>query len=231
METCSEAGPSADNNPRTALRADAERNRIAILTAARDVFAERGIEASLEEIAARAGVGIATLYRRFPAREQLVAAALEDKIAAYALAAEQALADPDPLAGFTGYVLRICELQADDRGMADLLSMLLPADEHVEHVRAAANATVVKLIERAKAAGVLRQDFVGEDLLLLLIASAGIMHVTSQDAPDAWRRLVALALDSFQRDDAPPLPAPPSADQMSRAMSRLARERGCGREQ
>jgi AcrR family transcriptional regulator len=211
------------------LRADAQRNRVLILAAARDVFAEQGLEASLEEIAARAGVGIATLYRRFPAREQLVAAALVDKLSAYALAAEQALADPDPLSSFAGFVEHICELQACDRGLADLLSMTLSCDEQVEQIRARANEAVVKLIERAKAAGALRQDFVGEDLLMLLIASATVAHVTGSDAPGAWRRFVAVALDGFARSDAPPLPAPPTRAQMADAMLRLARERGCGK--
>lgn len=216
---------SASGRP---LRADAERNRAAILTAARTVFAEHGLDAPLEEIAARAGVGIATLYRRFPAREQLVAAALVDKVIAFAEAAEHALTEPDPLAAFTGFVHRICELQADDRGLADLLSMSLPADAHVERIRAAAGRDVAALIERAMSAGVLRSDFVAEDLLLLLIANAGVLHVTSKDAPDAWRRLAALALDAFLRTDAQPLPAAPTAAQMTTAMLRLARDRGCG---
>src|SRR5262249_12878918 len=86
------------------LRVDAERNRAAILAAAREVFAEQGLEAPLEEIAARAGVGIATLYRRFPTRAHLVAAALVEKVTQYAEAAEQALAVPDPWAGFTSFV-------------------------------------------------------------------------------------------------------------------------------
>jgi AcrR family transcriptional regulator len=81
------AGPSAPVAARAAprrLRADAERNRAALLDAAREVFAEQGLEAPLEEIALRAGVGIGTLYRRFPTRTQLVAAALVDKVAQYA---------------------------------------------------------------------------------------------------------------------------------------------------
>ena len=80
------------------LRADAARNRDAIVAVARDVFAEHGLEAPLEAIAARAGVGIATLYRRFPTREKLVAAALVEKVAEYTEAARQALAAPDPWA-------------------------------------------------------------------------------------------------------------------------------------
>lgn len=210
------------------LRADAARNRAAILAVARDVFAEQGLEAPLEVIAARAGVGIATLYRRFPSREKLVAAALVEKIAQYAQAAEQALEDPDPWAGFAGFVQRICELQACDRGLGDLLSMTLSAGEQVEQLRRTANDNVITLIERAKASGTLRDDFAGEDLLLLLIATAAVMQVTRADAPDAWRRFVALALDAFSCRGSPGLPEPPTTVQMTRAMVRLAAERGCG---
>jgi AcrR family transcriptional regulator len=210
------------------LRADAARNRAAIVAVARDVFAEQGLEAPLETIAARAGVGIATLYRRFPSREKLVAAALVDKVAEYAEAARQALAVPDPWSGFAGFVERICELQATDRGLSDLLSMTLSADEQVEQLRATANELLGTVIGRAQAAGALREDFVAEDLVLLLIAASAVMHVTRADAPGAWRRYVALALDAFRPGGSPALPAPPSAAQMARAMTRLARERGCG---
>ncbi len=210
------------------LRADANRNRDAILVAAREAFAEHGLAASLEDIAASARVGIATLYRRFPSRQHLVAAALIEKVAKYADAAESALTIEDPWTGFATYVRTICELQAGDRGLADLLSMTLPADEHVERLRATAQAHVAELIARAKAAGQLRDDFVGEDLLILLIANAALVHVTQTEAPASSRRLVALALDAFGRTDSPRLPAPPSNAEMAGAMSGLAQARGCG---
>jgi AcrR family transcriptional regulator len=219
---------TARHQPPRRLRADAARNRAAIVAVAREVFAEQGLEAPLEAIAARAGVGIATLYRRFPTREKLVAAALTEKVAEYAEAAERALAAGDPWDGFAGFVQRICELQVGDRGLSDLLSMTLSADEQVEQLRRTANDQVVTLIERAKAKGALREDFVGEDLVLLLIATAAVMHVTQADAPGAWRRFVALALDAFRRQDSPGLPDPPTTAQMTRAMLRLAAERGCG---
>ena len=222
-------GPvGADGAPRR-LRVDAERNRVALLAAAREVFAEQGLEAPLEEIALRAGVGIATLYRRFPTRGQLVAAALVDKIAQYAEAAEQALAIPDPWAGFASFVERICELQADDRGLSDLLSMTLPTDDRIEQLRKIANQRVARLVARAKATGQLRQEFVAEDLLVLLVANASVVHVTRQDAPEAWRRFVGLMLDAFgQTRESSALPAPPTRAQMTAAMLRLAAERGCG---
>jgi AcrR family transcriptional regulator len=224
------AGPAAARGTPRRLRVDAERNRAAVLDAAREVFAEQGLEAPLEEIALRAGVGIATLYRRFPTRAQLVAAALVDKVSQYAEAAEQALAVPDPWAGFASFTERICELQAGDRGLSDLLSMALPAGEHIERLRRLAGDRVAQLVERAKAAGKLRQDFASEDLVLLLIAHAAVVHVTRQDAPDAWRRFVALMLDAFgHQDEKSSLPTPPSIAQMRRATLRLARERGCGK--
>jgi AcrR family transcriptional regulator len=219
---------AARHQPERRLRADAARNRDAIVAVARDVFAEQGVEAPLEVIAARAGVGIATLYRRFPTREKLVGAALMDKVAEYADATRQALAVPDPWAGFAGCVERICELQAGDRGLSDLLSMTLSADEQVEQLRNTANGLLITVIDRAKAQGTLREDFVGEDLMLLLIATSAVMHVTRGDAPDAWRRFVALALDSFRSQGASRLPRAPTTGQMTRAMVRLARDRGCG---
>lgn len=211
------------------LRADATRNRVAILAAARQVFAEQGLRAPLEEIARRADVGIATLYRRFPTRERLIAAALIEKLIQYERAACQALAEPDPWDGFAGLVRRICELQANDRGLSDLLSMTLPASEDMERLRAQAHRNVTELVCRAKAAGRLRPDFAVEDLLLVLIANAAVAHVTGPDAPDAWRRFVALILDAFQyTGGGDSLPPAPSASQMTQAMERLARECGCG---
>ena len=107
--------------------------------------------------------------------------------------------------------------------------MALPADEDVERLRRLANDRMAELIGRAKAAGQLRQEFAGEDLLLLLVAHAAVVHVTREDAPAAGRRFVALMLDAFGPRDGPScLPMPPSRTQMRRAMVRLAGERGCG---
>ncbi len=220
------AGP-ADAQCRR-LRADAARNREAVLSAARDVFAEAGLDAPLEEIARRAGVGIGTLYRRFPTREQLVSAALLDKITDYAAAAEQALAEPDPWAGFAGFVRQICGMQAGDRGLADLLLITLAPSEELEVIRARANRAMIRLIDRAKDAGRLRTDMAGEDLLLMLIGNSAIAAVAGRDAPRALPRFVALMLDAFQPRPGASLPPPPSTAQMRRVMSRLAAEHGCG---
>lgn len=209
------------------LRADAERNRLAVLDAARAVFGEQGLEAPLEEVAARAGVGIATLYRRFPTRQDLVVAALSDRVVQYLKIAEGALEAQDAWEGFAGFVARASALQADDRGLSDLLFMALPASEEVERLRRLAQARIAELIGRAKAEGSLRPDFDQEDLRLMLLGEAAIVRVTRKDAPEAWRRYVALMLDAFSARDRPPLPNAPTKAQITRAMRRFTEERGC----
>lgn len=204
------------------LRVDAERNRARIVTAAQAAFAEHGLDVPLEEVAARAGVGIATLYRRFPTREDLIAASFEARVAEYAEAAEVALRAPDGWSGFCAYVERICAMQAADRGLKDVLTRTLPNAKALEGHRKRRYELSVRLIDRAKAEGTLRSDLVPEDLILLLMANAGVVQGAGEAAPDAWRRLVGLLLDGFRSEAATPLPPPASPRQMMRAMRRLA---------
>jgi len=205
------------------LRVDAERNRGRIVEAAQAAFAERGLEVPLEDVADRAGVGIATLYRRFPTRESLIAACFERRLAEYALAAEEALEATDAWAGFCGYVERVCGMQAADRGLKDVLTRTFPDARDMEANRARGYELSVRMIERAKEAGALRADFVPEDLVLLLMANAGVVQGAGQAAPDAWRRFMALMLESFRADGAMPLPPPPTPRQVMRAMRGISR--------
>ena len=212
------AGMAASARP--ALRADAARNREAIIAAARPVFAEQGLGAPLDEIARRAGVGNATLYRHFPTREELVQAALLGPIAEYLAAAEEAVADPDPWAGFRDYLLRLCQLQARDRALADLLvtTIKTPSGE-LEQLRGTAFELTRQLIERAQAAGELRADFRHQDLPLLLMANAGLVKRTQAGAPDSWRRVASFLLDGLKASAATPAPPAPSERAVLRAMA------------
>ena len=208
------------DSERPGLRADAARNRDAIIAAARAVFAEHGLSAPLDEIARRAGVGNATLYRRFPTREELVQSALLGPMAEYLAAAEEALADPDPWAGFRDYLLRLCQLQARDRGLADLLvtTVRTPSGE-LEQLRGTAFELTRQLIARAQEAGELRADFRHQDLPLLLMANAGLVQRAQSDAPDSWRRVAAFLLDGLQARAATPAPPPPSERAVLRVMA------------
>lgn len=208
------------------LRTDAERNRTRILAAARQVFAERGLEASMNAIAKRAGVGIATLYRRFPCRERLIAQVFAERMEAYARAIETALADPDPWHGFCWYVEEVCAMQAADRGFGDVLTLSLPTSKAFEATRAEAYRAFDELVTRAQATGRLRPDFTHQDMVLVLMANAGVLNATGDAAPDAWRRLVGYLLDAFDATPgAVPLPPAPSNIALYRAMLKLGEER------
>ena len=117
------------------LRADAARNRAAIVEAARAVFAEHGLDAPLDEIARRAGTGNATLYRRFPARGDLIAAVFADRMSEHLDAVEAGLADPDAWRGFAAYVTAAGAMQARDRGIADLVTMDVSSAPEIERLR------------------------------------------------------------------------------------------------
>ncbi|XKK39768.1 TetR/AcrR family transcriptional regulator [Nocardiopsis sp. ARC36] len=211
--------------PGTGLRVDAERNRDRILAAARRLYADEGLGVSMAAVAREAGVGKATLSRRFATREELVNAVFADRMDAYAAAVTVALADPDPWHGFTGYIHAICAMQAADRGFADVLTMTFPAAKALEARRARAYDGLVELIERAKGSGQLSEDFTDRDVVILLMANAGVVGATGDAAPDTWRRLVAQMLRAFAAPGTPvpPLPDPPTPTALYRAMIRLGR--------
>jgi AcrR family transcriptional regulator len=201
-------------------------NRRRLVDAARQVFAELGLEAPLEEIARRAGVGIATLYRRFPTRSALIEALFVDQAEEYVRASEAALAADDAWGGFARFVERICEMQAEDRGFTDVLTATFPAAPGLEARRAEARANAERLIERAHRQGTLRDDFVVGDLIWILLANGAYLQATRDIAPDAWRRYVALILEAAGADGAGRLPPPASERQLIQALSRLGQR--CG---
>ncbi|ONI91847.1 TetR family transcriptional regulator [Saccharothrix sp. ALI-22-I] len=207
------------------LRADAGRNRDRILAAARRLYATEGLGVSMASVAREAGVGKATLSRRFATREDLITAVFADRMDAYATATTEALADPDPWHGFTRYIEAVCAMQAADRGFADVLTMTFPAAKALEARRTQSYDGFVELITRTQATGHLRDDFTPEDLVILLMANAGVIAATADDAPDAWRRLVGHILRAYATPGAPlpPMPEAPSHTALYRAMIRLAR--------
>jgi AcrR family transcriptional regulator len=204
------------------LRSDAERNRGRIIAAARGVFARDGLNASMASVAREAGVGIATMFRHFPGKEELIDAVFTDRMDAYAEMVAVALADPDPWSGFVGYIQTACAMQAADSGFADVLITSFPGAKAVEKRRNEAYAAMVELIARAKAAGRLREDFDPSDLVLVHMANAGVVNAVGDAAPDAWRRVAALLIQSFQAPARGPLPASPAHDDLYKAMLRAA---------
>ncbi|MFF5010304.1 TetR/AcrR family transcriptional regulator [Streptomyces phaeochromogenes] len=214
---------SQPDEERAALRTDAERNRERVLAAARSVFCEQGLDVPMTVIARRAGVGIATLYRRFPTREDLIGAVFADRMDAYAQATAEALTDPDPWHGFTTYIKRVCAMQAADRGFADLLTLTFPTAKALEAKRTEAYEGWLQLIARAKEAGRLRADFSPQDLPVLLMANAGVIAATGDAAPNAWRRQITYMLQAYAAEAAEQLPPAPTPSALYRAMIRLVK--------
>ncbi|MFG2966992.1 TetR/AcrR family transcriptional regulator [Streptomyces sp. NPDC048288] len=193
------------------LRADARRNRERVLTAAREVFAEQGIDAPMATVARRAGVGVATLYRHFPTRDDLVRDAFAQQMDTCVRALSEALADPDPWRGFQRLIETVCALQREERGFPAAFVAAFPgsASEHA-HSRQRAERDFTTLVRRAQAAGGLRADFHPSDLAVVLLAHCGLVTALPGDGA-ASRRLVAYLLQSFRADTAnEPLPPPTS---------------------
>lgn len=200
--------PTAETLARP-LRRDAERNRTRIIEAARSAFAADGIDVSVEEIARRAGVGMGTLYRRFPAKGDLIDAILEDAVADVGRAAESALLEEDAWTGLTTFLEHVFELHAGNRGLKDVIASGEHDRARLEAARGRMRPLVGELIARAQEQGTLRPDFAPEDMPMLFWTGGRIAELTSAVAPELWRRYLGLVLDGLRADAATPLTQPP----------------------
>ncbi|MFF1276113.1 TetR/AcrR family transcriptional regulator [Streptomyces marokkonensis] len=208
-------GPTAPGatSPAPRQRRDARRNRDRLVEAAHAVFSEQGLDAPLDVIARRAGVGNATLYRHFPTRAALVDAVFRDQLTGTMAAGERARTAPDAWTALTGYLGAVFATLAADRGTNDLMTTRLPDIEALQAVHAHNRRTVELLLERARAQGTVRPDVTTEDLLFALAAlGRAVPPLTTATAPDAWHRPLALFLDGLRATpSAPPRPLPGSA--------------------
>lgn len=176
------------------LRSDARDNRERVLEAARAVFAAEGLDAPMREVARRAGVGPATLYRRFPTKELLVAEAFRDQMRACYAIVDEGLADPEPWHGFAVVIQRLCELHAQDRGFTAAFVSAFPHALDLAADRARALKSIAELIRRAQDAGELRSDVVLDDVILVLMANNGIQARSTKARVAASQRFAELAL-------------------------------------
>ena len=191
------------------LRADAERNRQRLLAAAKELFATRGLDVTLDEVARHAGVGTGTAYRRFPNQDALIDALMVDRIGELAEIARECLKDPDPWAGLTGYFERALALQASDRGLKEVLFSSGRGRERSTHARRQIAPVVTKLVRRAKEAGVVRDDVDTSDVPLINFMLNTVVDFGRDVDPDLYKRYLAIVLDGLRpRDDLEPLPVP-----------------------
>jgi AcrR family transcriptional regulator len=195
----SEVDPTHQATQETArpLRRDAVRNRELILQTAGEVFAEHGLDAGYDEIARRAGVGVGTVYRRFPDRAELVQALFESRIEEIVVLAETAAARPSAWEGLTWFLDAVARQQVADRGLQEVLWQTVDDVVHLTVGRERLSPVIEDLISRAKAEGRLRGDVQPTDVGVLLMVMGSL---TTPDRPDLWRRYLTMLLDGLRAD-------------------------------
>lgn len=196
------------------------RNRERIVEAARELFATRGLEATHNEVAHYAGVGVGTVYRRFPTKESLVDAIFEDGIDEITALGDAALNKPDSWQGFVFFVEEMCELTARDHGLREAVLSRAYGGDRVEAARLRLDPMVAKIVEKTRADGYLRPDIGDTDLPLVSIIAGAVTEFAGEIQPDLWRRYLAIFLDGLRsRAGQTPLPVEAlSAEQHEAAM-------------
>lgn len=201
---------SQDGTGERPLRRDAERNRQRILAAAAEVFTERGLDATLDEVARAAGVGIGTVYRRFPDKESLISELFRDRIDALVTVAEEACGATDPWDGLVGFLEFVAAAMAGDLGLRQLMMFGTYDREQVCYARDRMRPVITRLVERAQASGDLRTDFRATDVKMIAFMLASIAEYAAAVTPEVWRRYLTMLIDGLRpaRDGVTELPAP-----------------------
>ena len=191
-----------------AARKDSVRNRARLVAAAREVFAERGFEATLDDIARHAGLGTGTAYRHFPNKQAIAAEVLADATEQIVADARVALAIEDPWRALVTFFELTAARQATDRGLYETLTGQ-GNDEEQARIWPEIISSVTRLFDRAHGAGVVRADAAPQDIAVVFALMGPAFEMSRTTTPELWRRYLALILDGFRAVDRPELPVPP----------------------
>ena len=190
------------------LRADARRNREAILAAAKAVFARYGEDAQMDDIARKAKVGVGTLYRHFPTKKALIEALIADRFWQLARFVEANLDHEDAFEGLCRSLWQGAELAARDRGVGQLFAAHIAEATAAHEAQRELIRLTEELIARAQAAGTLREDFEVDDIPTMMCGVTQAMHMVGGD-DDRWTRHLRLLFDGMRaRPDAVRLDSP-----------------------
>jgi AcrR family transcriptional regulator len=214
----------------TPLRRDAAANRERILAAARRLFSEQGLDASMDEVARDAGVGSGTLYRRFPTKEALLDAILGEVLERYSAFLLEALRQDDAFAGLELLLEQTVRLQLENRAFLDVIALRLRDEPQLAAARERVRPLMEQLVTKAQAQGALRADLAPSDVQVLVWQLGRVVETTGGLAPELWRRYLALVLDGLRAPALRPLPhPPPTSAELDRAMGEAAERRGLRR--
>jgi AcrR family transcriptional regulator len=194
--------------PEREMRADARRNREAVIAAAKKLFADRGLEAQMPDVARVAKVGVGTVYRHFPTKDELISALVGERFQRLAESARESLEMDDPWEGLCGFIRFAVQIQADDRGLCEVMR------SRAEVMDAAARAAGLpelcdRLVRRAQDAGSLRRDLEWEDIPMIACGLGSVTQASVGPATGRWPRLVEIILDGLRAPGAGKLPSGP----------------------
>ena len=200
------------------MRKDAARNRESLLVAAREVFADRGLDASLDDIARQAGVGVGTAYRHFANKYELASAIFDEEVAAIAELASLGLSAEDAWAGLVGFLEAALQAQTVNRGLREVLMGVHDAAQE-QQVHDQLSDPIRELVERAQKAGAVRVDADATDLGMMILMLCVVADVAADADPQLWRRYLPMLLAGL-RPSGPDLPVAALPDAvMRKAMS------------
>jgi AcrR family transcriptional regulator len=193
-----------------------------LLVAARELFATRGLDVTLNDIAHHAGVGVGTAYRRFANKEEVIDALFEESLQGVADVAHQALASTDAWTGLVLFLEQSLQMQFGDRGLNQIMNNTALGRDRVGEARDRIAPLIQQLVDRAKADGVVRPDLEQSDLILMQLGLSAIMESSRAIEPELYTRYLALFLDGIRTDRSfQPLPSRAlTAAETHRAMTR-----------
>jgi AcrR family transcriptional regulator len=209
-------------SPTRSLRRDAAANRDRLLAAASDLFAERGLDVTLNDIAHHAGVGVGTAYRRFANKAEVIDALFEQRVQQIADVANESVHDPDAWRGLVTFLERAMHMQFGDRGLNQIMNDSTLGNAQVAQARDRIAPILTTLVERAQRQGVVRSDLDQTDLIFMQVGLSAIMNRSRALEPQLYRRYLTILLDGIRTDRThfTPLPiAPLNADQTHMAMT------------
>ena len=205
------------------LRRDAEENRQRLLEAAAEVFAESGLEATMDEVAARAGVGVGTAYRRFANKDELIGALFEERMEELTELTERALAEEDPWQGIVRYLEESIALHSCDRGLKEVVLSSPRGREYVAEARKRLKPGIDQLVARAHESNRLRPGIEATDLMMVQMMVAATFE-PAEGGHEVWRRFLALIVEGLRGDRDQPLPSTAlSIDDLDAVMEQSAR--------
>src|SRR6266513_3997942 len=210
MTTVTQKRPPSGERPRNlerVLRADARRNHEAVIAAAKELFADQGLDAQMPDVAKAAKVGVGTVYRHFPNKDDLIAALVAERFERLAEKAREGVEAEDPWEGLCAFIRFSAQIQADDRGLCEVMG------SRPEVMDAAARAAGLpelceRLVKRAQRSGQLRRDLTWEDIPMIACGLGSVTHSTIGPAAGRWPRLIEIILDGLEAPGRKKLPKP-----------------------